>query len=65
MVDTIIRTKRIFNRDIAMVLVNKGFTILKIETHKDNSKWLVYHFADTVELRDAFTTITNIIKNQK
>lgn len=59
------RTKRIFNRDIAAELVNKGFRVVKLETHKDNPNWLIYHFIDEEALRKEFTAITNRIKANK
>ena len=59
------RTKRIFNRDIAMALVYKGFKVIKTQIHKDNPNWIIYHFIDTEELRKEFTAITNMIKNNR
>lgn len=59
------RTKRIFNRDIAGELVDKGFKVVKLEPHKDNPNWLIYHFVDEESLRKEFTAITNRIKLNK
>jgi hypothetical protein len=58
-------TKRIFNKDIAISLINKGFNVVDVEIHKKNPKWLIFHFADTLSLREEFTEITNQIKSSK
>jgi hypothetical protein len=58
-------TKRIFNRDIAMGLVSKGFKVIGTEPHKDNPNWIIFHFNYSKELQDAFTIITNEIRVSK
>lgn len=60
-----VTTKRIFNKTIALYLLNKGFEIINVETHKDNPQWLIFHFHDTADFRREFTKLTNEIKMNK
>jgi len=53
-----IKTKRIFDKNLAQALLDKGCKLIKMENHREIANWLIFHFADTSYFRTQLNLIT-------
>ena len=53
-----IKTKRIFDKNVAQTLMDRGCKVVRMENHKDIENWIIFHFLDDKHFRQQLSYIT-------